>query len=191
MTGEKVAVEPIRLEFSWAPNDFVEANSLYLKHDRAGRIRQYLICAPAIGVLFWRISVDYPGLSIPGRFSISVLGLLLAIWFIGLFARGIHWFQKRMQADTVSNEPLANKPIAYTVTEDYIEMVTPDTESKTKWSHFDRWLENENMLLALSGRLMYRFPKSKLDDDSEVVIRQLLEDKIGPHGKRRPKAKSS
>lgn len=187
MTTEIAAMEPVRLEFSWTPNDFVEANSLYIKHDLAGRIRKVVIFTAVFGFFIWRDVLSSDGTL---RMA-TILGLLIALAILALSGGPIQWLQKKINARTFARGPLVNKPIAYTVTEDYIEMVTPDSESKTKWSYFDRWLENENLLLALSGRLMYIFPKDKLNTESELAVRQLLESKIGPHAKRRAKKKTS
>lgn len=171
-------MKPIRIEFEWTLDDYLEAQKL------------------ATGILprIWKFFLWLQfGLF---AFVLSVLGIVdssalddgvlfntasLFLAFLLLFSAS-PYLNRLLCKRAFQKDRLEGKPLSYQITEDGLQMSSPDADSKVKWSLFSKWMEGPNIFTLFSGRIFYAVPKNKLGE-RETEFRELLVERIGPKNK--------
>lgn len=174
-------MEPINVEFEWSRSHYKEAQGLYLSFQK--KVLKFIL---GLSVATIAVAVIVAAADEGARQDPEFLGTTGGLALCTLFLAALPKFQGFLHGLFFKLDRLEGRPLAYRIAPEGLQMSGPDADSKVKWTLFNRWLEGPNLFVLLAGRLMYMVPKDRLGE-REDDLRQLLTEKIGPKGKKRPK----
>lgn len=164
---EKAAITPIRLTYTATAEDLTHAYQRYNRTLlRSGRTLLALVVTLALVAIALRFAMPKEPLAAACIFAVAAAGgligpLVMIRWRVPVLARRIYAQQRDLhEALTVQADP------------EVLATQSEVGESRTPWSHYIRWVEDDEIILLYRSDALFQFiPKRVLDAAQVEALR--------------------
>jgi YcxB-like protein len=158
----------MKITYRVSEADYMDAHDLFAAHEPGFRraSRRALPWLGAVMILLPLVSLIRTPRNDTGLALITLLFgcyMLYCGFALRLYFRKLYRNERRFQHDSTAE-----------ISDDGIHVVTPDSDSRMKWSSFVRILESDRIFMLFSSQWMFNvFPKSAFGPGEMDAFRQL------------------